>query len=56
MGLYICKRAAEALGARVWLERSDPSGSTFCAWLPFDVPADRDSAGSGQLGFASSVV
>jgi signal transduction histidine kinase len=55
MGLYICKRAAEALGARVWLERSDPGGSTFCAWLPFDVPADRDSAGSGQLGLASSV-
>ncbi len=50
MGLYICKRAAEALGARVWLERSDPGGSTFCAWLPFDVPADRDAAGSGQLG------
>jgi signal transduction histidine kinase len=55
MGLYICKRAAEALGARVWLERSDPGGSTFCAWLPFDVPADRDSPGSGQPGLASSV-
>jgi signal transduction histidine kinase len=55
MGLYICKRAAEALGARVWLERSDPGGSTFCAWLPFDVPADRNSAGNGQLGLASSV-
>jgi signal transduction histidine kinase len=55
MGLYICKRAAEALGARVWLERSDPSGSTFCAWLPFDVPADRDGAGSGQFGLASSM-
>jgi signal transduction histidine kinase len=38
MGLYICKRAAEALGARVWLDRSDPEGSTFCAWLPFDPP------------------
>jgi signal transduction histidine kinase len=38
MGLYICKRAAEALGGRVWLERSGPEGSTFCAWLPFEPP------------------
>ena len=41
MGLYICKRAADALGGRVWLERSDGSGSTFCAWLPFEPPIDR---------------
>ncbi len=39
MGLYICRRAAEALGGRVWLEHSDGNGSTFCAWLPFDVPS-----------------
>jgi signal transduction histidine kinase len=39
MGLYICKRAAEALGGRVWLERSGPEGSTFCAWLPIDPPS-----------------
>jgi signal transduction histidine kinase len=38
MGLYICKRAADALGARVWLDDSGPGGSTFCAWLPFDPP------------------
>jgi signal transduction histidine kinase len=38
MGLYICKRAAEALGARVWLDDSSSEGSTFCAWLPFDPP------------------
>jgi signal transduction histidine kinase len=40
MGLYICKRAAEALGARVWLEGSGPDGSTFCAWIPLDPVAD----------------
>lgn len=34
MGLYIARRAAEALGGRVWLDRSDETGSTFCAWLP----------------------
>jgi signal transduction histidine kinase len=39
MGLYICRRSAEALGGRVWLERSDGHGSTFCAWVPSDVPS-----------------
>jgi signal transduction histidine kinase len=56
MGLYICKRAAEALGARVWLERSGPRGSIFCAWLPFDVPADLDGTRSSEHArLASSV-
>jgi signal transduction histidine kinase len=41
MGLYICRRAAEALGGRVWLEGSSPRGSTFCAWVPFDVPLEE---------------
>jgi signal transduction histidine kinase len=39
MGLYICRRAAELLGGHVWLERSDPNGSTFCAWLPVEPPS-----------------
>jgi signal transduction histidine kinase len=34
MGLYICRKAAEAMGGRVWLERSDGEGSVFCVWLP----------------------
>jgi signal transduction histidine kinase len=38
MGLYICRRAAERLGARIWLERSDASGSVFAVRLP---AADR---------------
>lgn len=48
MGLYIARRAAEVLGGRVWLERSGPTGSTFCAWLPMEassaggVPASPD--------------
>jgi signal transduction histidine kinase len=38
MGLYICRRAAERLGARLWLDRSDASGSVFAVRLP---TADR---------------
>ncbi len=34
MGLYICRRAAERLGARIWLDRSDASGSVFAVRLP----------------------
>jgi signal transduction histidine kinase len=34
LGLHICRRTAESLGGRVWLERSDESGSIFCLWLP----------------------
>jgi signal transduction histidine kinase len=34
MGLYICRQAAQAVGGRVWLDRSDATGSTFCLWLP----------------------
>jgi signal transduction histidine kinase len=40
MGLYICRRAAERLGGRVWLERSDASGSVFGLWLPVDPPLE----------------
>jgi signal transduction histidine kinase len=35
MGLYICRKAAESLGGRLWLERSDANGSVFSLWLPF---------------------
>jgi signal transduction histidine kinase len=38
MGLYICRRAAERLGGRIWLEESDASGSVFAVRLP---TADR---------------
>jgi signal transduction histidine kinase len=42
MGLYICRKAAEGLGGRVWLERSDPTGSVFAAWLPLEPPIEID--------------
>ncbi len=36
LGLYICRGLAEALGGRLWLERSDQNGrgSVFSFWLP----------------------
>lgn len=38
LGLYICRRTAEAIGGRVWLERSDEHGSVFSVWLPLQMP------------------
>lgn len=38
LGLYLCRRLADALGGRIWLERSDASGSTFCLWVPLNPP------------------
>ncbi len=34
LGLYICRRMAEAVGGRVWLEKTGPEGSTFTLWVP----------------------
>jgi signal transduction histidine kinase len=49
MGLYICRQAAEAVGGRVWLERSDDRGSIFSVWLPRDArpnsPGDTPGVG-----------
>jgi two-component system phosphate regulon sensor histidine kinase PhoR len=41
LGLYICRGLAEALGGRLWLERSDMEGggSVFSLWLPARRPA-----------------
>lgn len=38
LGLYICRRMAEAIGGRVWLERSDEKGSVFSLWIPTSIP------------------
>jgi signal transduction histidine kinase len=39
LGLYLCRKLAEAIGGRLWLELSGPQGSRFCAWLPDTPPA-----------------
>jgi signal transduction histidine kinase len=44
MGLYICRRAAERLGARIWLDRSDTSGSVFAVRLPTADRTRRETA------------
>jgi signal transduction histidine kinase len=44
VGLYICQRAAERLGARIWLDRSDASGSVFAVRLPTAEGTERQTA------------
>lgn len=39
LGLYLCRRLADALGGRIWLERSDEKGSTFSFWVPIQPPS-----------------
>ena len=34
LGLYICRQLAGVLRGRLWIERSDASGSTFSLWIP----------------------
>jgi signal transduction histidine kinase len=41
MGLYICRQAAGSLGGRIWLERSDDTGSVFSLWLPLERPRNH---------------
>ncbi|MGH2751872.1 MAG: ATP-binding protein [Actinomycetota bacterium] len=41
LGLYICRKMAGVIGGRLWLERSDHLGSTFCLWIPSTPPLAR---------------
>jgi signal transduction histidine kinase len=45
LGLYICKKTADALGGRLWLERSGPEGTVFSFWMP-----ERPSGAGGAKG------
>ncbi|MGI8775297.1 MAG: ATP-binding protein [Actinomycetota bacterium] len=44
LGLYICRRLAESVRGRLWLERSSEQGSTFSLWIPSAPAARRDSS------------
>ena len=42
LGLYICTKMAELIGARLWLDRSDATGSTFSLFVPAHPPEGED--------------
>jgi signal transduction histidine kinase len=48
LGLYICRKMAEAIDARIWLARSDPSGSEFCLFVPQRHGGDAEGDGSAE--------
>jgi len=48
LGLYICRKLADAIGGRLWLERSGPEGTVFRLWIP-DRPPSSDEADPEQL-------
>ncbi len=53
LGLYICRRMAEIIGARVWLERSTREGSVFSLEIPAAPPErarDSPQVGTPELG------
>jgi signal transduction histidine kinase len=43
LGLYICRKLAETIGGRIWLERSGSDGSVFALWLPDTPPINVPS-------------
>jgi signal transduction histidine kinase len=40
LGLYICRRLAELIGGRVWLERSDQVATVFNVFIPLTPPSN----------------
>ena len=48
LGLYICRRFAEAMGAELWLDRSDQRGSKFCIRIPVSEVPDPGSVDDDQ--------
>ena len=40
-GFEVECKMAEAIGARLWLGRSDPEGSEFCLFIPAEPPEDE---------------
>ena len=53
LGLYICRKMAEAVGARVWLARSDAGGSEFAVLVP-DRPVEEGGGGPESVGVPES--
>jgi signal transduction histidine kinase len=55
LGLYICRRLAVALGARIWLARSDSNGSEFSLFLPEHPPEGAEGAPMPMPRIAQSI-
>jgi signal transduction histidine kinase len=55
LGLYICRRMAEALGARLWLARSDGAGSEFALSVPARAPGEAAPVGDDDQSITASV-
>jgi signal transduction histidine kinase len=54
LGLYICKMMSDAIGARIWLARSDAGGSEFCVFVP-EHRSDGGDAGGDDPGDATAI-
>ena len=53
LGLYICRRYIEAMGGKLWLERSVPNeGSTFSLYLPQVEPLSKGRRSDEQTNYA----
>jgi signal transduction histidine kinase len=50
LGLYICRRLAEGIRGRIWLERTGPEGSMFSLWMPELSRELRSEAGLPMVG------
>jgi len=48
LGLYICRSLSEAIGAKLWIERSGPTGTAFALLLPPAPPGEEDEAPPGE--------
>jgi signal transduction histidine kinase len=42
LGLYICRKMSDAIGGRLWLERSGPEGTVFRLWVPEHPSTDTE--------------
>ncbi|MEX2274235.1 MAG: ATP-binding protein [Actinomycetota bacterium] len=50
LGLYICRKLAEEIGARLWLEPSETRGSMFCLFVPRTPRGGRIKGGPEEPG------
>jgi signal transduction histidine kinase len=54
LGLYLCRRLADTIGAEVLLERSGPGGSVFSVRLPHPPPPAPAGARPGRAAVATA--